>query len=332
MKKHDLSGKQISDAEAMKTVIAAKAALEAAKKEISALRKDRDQLLSEYTDMRTARKLPKTKPCARAKESGDRVRVSVGDVHGMRMDRSAVDAFLSDLKLWDPDEIILGGDILECGGWLAKHQPIGFIALSDYTYQEDVEAANWFLDQLQSAAPKACIHYIEGNHEDRVERWIVDETMGGKRDAQFLYDAFSPEVLLRLKERGIPYYRRSHVYVDGAPRGWIKRGKMFFTHTLGRGKNAAAQAAAKTAGNVTYFCTHREDTATVVFPAVGLVKAFNPGCLCTMQPVWMNSDPSNWSQGYAVDIIARSENFQRLHVPIWRGESLAGAMIERFKS
>jgi hypothetical protein len=156
--------------------------------------------------------------------------------------------------------------------------------------------------------------------------------MGGKRDAQFLYDAFSPETLLRLKERGIEYFRRSEIYVDGAPRGWIKLGKMFFTHTLGRGKNAAEQAARKTAANVTYFCTHREDTATVVFPSVGLVKAFNPGCLCTMQPVWMNSDPSNWSQGYAVDIVAASENFQRLHVPIWRGESLAGAMIERFKS
>jgi hypothetical protein len=50
-----------------------------------------------------------------------------------------------------------------------------------------------------------------------------------------------------------------------------------------------------------------------------------------MQPVWMNSDPTNWSQGYGVDIVTPSENFQRMHVPIWRGESLAGAMIERFK-
>jgi hypothetical protein len=327
-----LTGLHTSDAEAMQTVIAAKAALEAAKREIVSLRKDRDQLLSEYTDMQRARKVPKFKPEPRKKTTGDKVRVSLGDVHGMRMDRAAVDALLSDLRLLDPDEIVLGGDILECGGWLAKHQPIGFIALSDYTYQEDVAAANWFLDQVQAAAPRAVIYYIEGNHEDRVERWIVDETMGGKRDAQFLYDAFSPETLLRLKERGIEYFRRSEIYVDGAPRGWIKLGKMFFTHTLGRGKNAAEQAARKTAANVTYFCTHREDTATVVFPSVGLVKAFNPGCLCTMQPVWMNSDPSNWSQGYAVDIVAASENFQRLHVPIWRGESLAGAMIERFKS
>ena len=35
---------------------------------------------------------------------------------------------------------------------------------------------------------------------------------------------------------------------------------------------------------------------------------------------------------YGIDIIAKSGNFQRFHVPIWRGESLAGAMIQRFKA
>jgi hypothetical protein len=331
MKTHELTGRNVSSDEAIKTVIAAKAEVAKLKRECSALRKDRADLLSEYTDMRNARKVPKCKPKPRT-VGGDRVRICAGDVHGMMMDHKAVAAFLADVKLWDPDEIVLGGDITECGGWLAKHQPIGFIASCDYTYQEDILAANWFLDELQKAAPRARIYYVEGNHEDRVERWIVDETMGSKRDAQFLYAAFSPQTLLRLKERNIEYFRRSVVYVDGAPRGWIRLGKMFFTHTLGKGKNAANQAAAKTAGNVTYFCTHREDTGTMVFPSVGLVKAFNPGCLCSMQPVWCNSDPTNWSQGYGVDIIARSENFQRVHVPIWRGESLAGAMIERFKS
>ena len=331
MKTHELAGKTISGDDAIRKVIDAKAEAEKLRREVSALKKDRDDLLAEYTDMRLARPVPTVKAKAR-KVGGDRIRVSFGDVHGMLMDKEAVAAFLADLKLLDPDEVVIGGDILECGGWLAKHQPLGFISSCDYTYQEDVAAANWFLDEVQKAAPRAVIYYIEGNHEDRVERWIVDETMAHKRDAQFLYDAFSPETMLRLKERGIQFFRRSITYVEGAPRGWIKLGKMFFTHTLGKGKSAAAQAASKTAGNVTFFCTHREDTATIVFPSVGLVKAFNPGCLCSLQPVWMHSDPTSWSHGYAIDVVAASDNFQRLHVPIWRGESLAGAMIERFKS
>jgi hypothetical protein len=333
MKEHELTGKNITDSDAIRTVIAAKAALDAAKREIAALKKDRDDLLSEYTDIRNARQINiASKKPTQQKTKENRIRVCFGDVHGMMMDRQAVSAMLADIKLLEPDEIVIGGDLVECGGWLAKHQPLGFIALSDYTYAEDIEAANQFLDRLIEAAPNAVIYFVEGNHEDRVERWIMDTVQSNKRDAQMLWDAFAPASLLRLKERNIEYYRRSLVYVDGAPRGWIKLGKMYFTHTLGRGKNAASQAARKTAGNVTYFCTHREDTASVVFPSVGLVKAFNPGCLCVMQPVWMHSDPTEWSQGYGVDVIAKSGNFQRLHVPIWRGESLASAMIERFKS
>ncbi len=331
-KSHSLKGKTITHDEVIHKVIDAQSRVKELVDENKALRKDRDQLLEEYTDMRNARQVAKSPLKQRDTPALDKVRVSFGDVHGMMMDRDAVGAMLRDITTLDPDEIVIGGDLLEIGGWLAKHQPIGFIALCDYSYQEDINAANWFLDELQKYAPHAVIHYIEGNHEDRMERWCVDQTMAHKRDANFLRDAFSPESLLRLKERGITYYRRSEIYGEGLPRGWIKLGKMFFTHSLTYSANAARDAASKTAGNVTYFCTHREDSATIVFPAIGIVKAFNPGCLSQMQPIWKHSNPTSWSQGYAIDFIAKSENFQRIHVPIWKGESLAGNMIERFKS
>lgn len=322
----------VSGDHAYETVIELQARLKAAKREVEALRKDREQLLDEYNDRIRARDVPHSPITARKKTTADTVRVCIGDLHGMRQDASCVSAFLADLAVLDPDEIVLGGDMLECGGWLAKHQPIGFVAQTDYSYQEDVEATSWFLDQLQVAAPHAVIHYLIGNHEDRVERWCVDQTMAHKRDGEFLLAAFSPVSLLRLDERGIKYYERTQVYADGCPRGWMKLGRMHFTHQLGKSQNAARDSAMRTAGNVTYFHTHREDAATLVFPTVGMVKAFCPGCACVMQPVWKHSDPSGWSQGYGIDYVAKSGNFQRVHVPIWRGESLAGSMIERFKS
>jgi len=327
-----LTGKDVTADPAIEKVIAAQAKVYDLQRVNKALQRDRADLLAEYQDVQTARKLPPRKRSRAGTKRADSVCVSAGDVHGMRMDRVAVNAFIVDLTMLDPDIIVLGGDIVECGGWLAKHQPIGYVALSDYTYQEDIGAANWFLDEVQKAAPHADIHYLEGNHEDRVERWCVDQTMANNRDAQFLRAAFSPAALLRLEERGITYYRRSEIYGEGLPRGWIKLGKMYYTHELGASSNAARQAVLKTAGNVTYFHTHREDTATVVYPSVGMVKAFCPGCLSEMQPIWKHSDPTSWSQGYALDVIAKSGNFQRVHVPIWRGESLAGAMVERFRS
>lgn len=331
--KIDLRGKRVTSDPAMEKVIDAQSKIADFQRTIKALMADRAQLLEEYNDMRTARPVPKCRTHDSKRTKEEQVRMSFADSHGMRMDRQAVEAVIRDVRIFKPDVIVFGGDGAECGGWLAKHQPIGFVATCDYSYQEDIAATNWMLDELQAAAPDAEFHYLEGNHEDRVERWCVDTTMAHGRDAEFLRAAFSPYALLRLEERGIPYYRRTEIYGAGLPRGWIQLGKMFFTHELGaNSKNAARDAVQKTAGNVTFFHTHREDTATIVYPGIGICKAFNPGCLSQMQPIWRHSDPTSWSQGYAIDFIAKSGNFQRVHVPIWKGESLAGAMVERFKS
>jgi hypothetical protein len=220
----------------------------------------------------------------------------------------------------------LNGDIVECGGFLAAHHTLGYVAQTSYSYQDDIAAANWFLDEVQKAAPKAEIHYLEGNHEDRVERWVVDQTMRHQRDSEFLRELIAPNALLKLEQRGINFYRRSVEYVPGLPPGWIKLGKIFFVHELSGSKNAARDSVTRTAGNVVYAHTHREDSASVVLPGVGLVKAWNPGCLCQRQPLWRHSDPTGWSHGYAVQIVAKSGEFLHLNIPIWEGRSLAGNM------
>lgn len=320
-----------TDDTAMERVIAAQARANALAREVAALRKDRDGLLEEFTDLRQARKVPRSPDKRGARASADIVRVYAGDVHGMRMDRDAVGAFLADIDELDPDEIVLGGDILECGGHLARHQPIGYVALCDYTYQEDVAAANAFLDDLQAVAKRARVLYLEGNHEHRVERWCVDQALANQRDADFLRAVYGPATLLRLAERGIKYYPQAEIHGEGLPRGWVSLGNMYAAHNIVEGRNAASKAVDKSAGNVTYFHTHAWDQSAKVLPSVGLVVAFSPGCLCEMQPMWRHSDPSGWNQGYDIDFVAASGNFQRVHVPIWRGKSLAGAMVERFR-
>jgi hypothetical protein len=327
-----LKGKRLISDPAMERVISAQSKAEEMGRQLAALKSERKMLLEEFMDFRNARPVPKARPASDRPAKAETVRVSFGDNHGMMMDRAANAALLRDVRVIKPNVIVIGGDLVECGGWLAKHLTVGFVALCDYSYQEDIKAANWLLDELQAAAPDAEIHYLEGNHEDRVERWCVDQTMSHKLDADFLRLAFSPSSVLRLKERGISYYRRSEAYGDGLPRGWFRMGKMLFAHELGASQNAARDAVSKSAANVTYFHTHRADMAIRVFPSVGICRAFNPGCLCLMQPVWQNSNVTDWSQGYAIDFIARSGNFQTVHVPIWKGESLAGAMVERFRS
>lgn len=329
---HDLKSMRVSGDDVISEVTKARANLAKLKRELAAVTKDRNELLNEFEALRLAKYPEPTKTAPEGNSGTDKVRVICCDVHGSAMDRPAVEAFLGDLAKWNPDEIVLLGDIVECGGFLAAHHTLGYVSQTEYSWQEDIAAGNWFLDEVQRAAPNAQIHYIEGNHEDRVERWIVDQTMRHSRDAEFLRQMLAPDILLRLEERGIAFYRRGEHYLPGLPPGWIKLGKVFFVHELGGGKNAASAAVGRTAGNVVYAHTHQEDTATRNLPGVGLVKAFNPGCLCALQPLWRHSNPTDWNHGYAVQFISESGEFLHLNIPIWDGRSLVGSMRTRMQS
>jgi hypothetical protein len=322
----DLSDKRVSSEQAINEMIQAKAKAVELRRELAAVKRDRDDVYSEYRDLQAAKYPVALIRPPKRKVKRDLIRIIANDVHGYNMDRPAVDAFIADLRRWNPDEIVLNGDIIECGGFLAAHHALGYVAQTEYSYQDDIASANWFLDQVQEAAPNAKIHYIEGNHEDRIERWVVDQTMRHTRDSEFLRKLVSPEFLLKLEDRNISFYRRSVEHVAGLPPGWIKLGKIFFVHELSGSKNAARDSVSRTAGNVVYAHTHREDSASVVLPGVGLVKAWNPGCLCQLRPLWRHSDPTGWSHGYGVQIVEESGEFLHLNIPIWNGKSLAGNM------
>lgn len=320
----DIQDKTVLEDGHAKALIALRAKNEKLQRENAALKKDRHDLLQEYADLQAAKyPVTKTSPAKQIK-TGDFVRVICNDVHGALMEREAVNAFLDDLAMWNPDEIVLNGDIIDCGGFLAAHHTMGYIAQSSYTYQDDVAATNWFLDELQARAPKAVIHFIEGNHDARPERWIMDQKIKNNRDAEFLMSLVSPRSLLNLQDRGITYYERSKTHVKGLPPGWIKLGKVLFVHELGASVNAARQALGKTAANVVFAHSHREDSATMNLPGVGLVKAWNPGCLCRLQELYMHSNPSSWSHGYAVQLVSKGGTFLHLNIPIWQGRSLVG--------
>lgn len=287
--------------------------------------------LERLLDAATSARKPKALPKARRqpKLKGDKVRMLMGDLHGCFGDKLAVSRALSDAKELQPDEIVLGGDMVDCSGFLAQHHVLSYEGELRYSYQEDLASAAQFLDALQAACPNAKIEYLEGNHESRVEKWAIKTALKHQGDVQWLIQQNSAEHQLHLKERGIPYYRVGE-YHDGLKiPGWIKRGKIYITHAISFAKHAAAQALAKTAGNVVFFHSHRADTFTTSLVHAGTVSAWNPGCLCGQQPLYRHSNPSGWSNGYAVQFVAKSENFLHLQVPIIEGESLLTPLLNK---
>jgi predicted phosphodiesterase len=276
-----------------------------------------------------AKPITPAKPTRRGKE--DIVRVIIPDTHGAKVDKGALAACLGDLKALSPDEVILLGDHVDAGGFLAQHHVMGYVAESSYTYEADIAATNAFLDAVQSAAPRAKVEYIEGNHERRIEQWAVTQTLRNSKDAEYLRRAFAPEFLLKLAERGISYYRQAECYDGLALQGTIKRGKCYFTHGSSTSKQATTTMLQNFAGNIVFGHTHREQSSSARPVHTGQIKSWNPGCLCELQPLWCHTHCTAWTHGYAIQLVARSGEFLHLNIPIIGGKSLLGSLAGKFQ-
>lgn len=243
------------------------------------------------------------------------------DSHGNHIDIPARDAFIKDVKELCPDKVILLGDHLDCAGTFSTHQRSYTNEMAE-SYQDDVEAANVFLDMLQKAASSAKDwHYIEGNHEAHVERW-ASRTFQSKRDADKLLDSYGPTKVLDLKRRGIRYYRRSEHYQGISIPGTIRVGRCFFTHGISHSKHAASTHLERFGASVVFGHIHRSQSVvsrTVTSKGHG---AFCPGTLAKLQPLYKHTEPTSWSHGYGLQLVNPSGRFLHINVPILNGESL----------
>ena len=290
----------------------------------------REKKRADMLEARLARlqavKVPKPQAVKKRRGKDDTIRVIFPDLHGYYQDTQAVAAFLSDVKTLAPDEVIGLGDLIDCGGFLAQHHVMGFVAETSYTYEQDIAAAGAFLDALAGAAPGAQIDLIEGNHCARPERWAVTSALRNQVDSEFLRRLNAPATLLDFKGRGIRYYRRAERYDNLPVPGAIRRGKACFVHGLIRGGSAPEKLLSLFGTNVFYGHTHRAVSVLTRSVTQGVIGAFNLGCLSQLQPLWQHGDPTTWTHGYGIQIVARSGNFLPLMVPIVDGVSLLPEM------
>lgn len=297
-------------------------------KEVTSLRQQLDHAVAQIERLERATKqkiIAATPP--RKRGSGDIVRVVIPDTHGAKVAHKAVAAMLSDIKTINPQEIILTGDHVDCGGHLAQHHVMGYVAETPYSYEDDVAAANTFIDSVRAAAPHAKIEYIEGNHERRVETWCVTQTLRHSKDAEGLRKLYAPEFRLFLKERGIPYYRDSVCHDGLTVPGVIRRGKCYFFHGFNTSKHATAKTVEQVGGNCVFGDTHRAQSYVTRKVNVGIVGSWNPGCLCELQPLWQHTNPTEWTHGYGIQFVTSDGDFLHLNIPIIDDKSLFGALV-----
>src|ERR1700689_3790165 len=258
----------------------------------------------------------------------DSVRVIIPDSHGHHIDKRAAKACLADVRILAPNEIVLLGDHVDAGGLFSRHPP-SYVSELEESYSQDVLAAAAFLDDLQRAAPRAKYHYLEGNHEQHVERWAVGQ-FRRKVDADRFLSGMGPQNALELRSRGIAYYRRSVFYQGLTIPGCIRLGRCFYVHGISHSSNAAAVHLRRFGANVVFGHTHTAQSLisrTVTSSGHG---AWCPGTLAELQPLYRHTEPTQHSHGYAVQFISgRTGRFAHFNVPIVNGSSMLHALAKR---
>jgi hypothetical protein len=267
-------------------------------------------------------------------QGGSYIRVVIPDTHGCVGHKPALAAFLADLKQLGTasiHEIVCLGDHLECGGFLAQHHVAHYVAQTEYTFADDVNATNVLFDEVQTVCPKARIKYMEGNHCRRLETWCVTQALRNKIDAEYLRKMFCVEHVLSLEKRGIEYFKQGRFYDGLSIPGTIRLGKCYFTHGERAGKTATSATLGDFAGCVVHGHTHTAAAASGNTVHSGRTVAYCPGCLCELQPLWRHTSPTNWSHGYGLQFVNKGGEFTHLNVPIADGVSFLGPLLRMVK-
>lgn len=222
----------------------------------------------------------------------------LSDIHFPYHDPIALLAAEEVLQVYRPQHIFLNGDILD-------FEEVSFYDKDPHRtkpLQDEIDEARGWLAQLRRQHPSATITYLQGNHEDRLRRWLM------KHQGLASLRAVKLESLLGLNElkmRCIPY-DKGLIHEDVL----IRHGKRC---GLGAGlKNLRDSMMSGTSGH-----THKLTYDAVTTPR-GPLHWVQSGCLCQMDMPYWTQPPS---QQHGMVLGWRIHGTMRLKpVPIYDGE------------
>ena len=219
------------------------------------------------------------------------------DLHIPYHDRAALACVERAYALLKPDEVVILGDWLDCEAFSA-HPKTSLAELQAHKFIDDeMRPCRELLGRLQKHGN--ALTYIEGNHEARIERFAV--SLGGNLGPD-LYALISPRAIFgegRKRWTWIPY-KSELAHYEITPDLWALHG---WSHAKSAARVHQDRAVSV---SVVYGHTHRQQSEARRDPATGRVlKSWSPGCLCKLQPLYAQNQPTSWVQGFSIVYIGR---------------------------
>jgi predicted phosphodiesterase len=233
------------------------------------------------------------------------------------------------------DTVVNLGDFLDLPAQGRFEQEPAFA----FTTQHAINRGHKFLQQQRAVAgPRAKLVLIEGNHDKRMEKFIMNNaasTLGLKKaNMPDSMPVMSLPYLLRLDEIGVEY-------IDAYPAGayWLndKLRAVHGSKVRSGGSTAAAYTNDSPHISTIFGHVHRQELQSkTVFDRLGPIKsvAVSPGCLCRVDgavpsvngATKIDGSPAvyyeNWQQGMAVIMYKPSGEFYTELVQIDNGRAV----------
>lgn len=246
-------------------------------------------------------------------------------------DEQAMDVALQVVKETQPDVIVNLGDLVDLPEFSRHPQEPGFAR----TTQRSIDRAHEWLAQQRASSPDAQIVLLEGNHDRRLEKAIVQNAQSAfglqRANVPESWPVLSLPFLLRMDELGVEY-------IEGYPANifWINDNlACIHGHKSRSGGSTAAAVVGDERSSIIFGHIHRielqHQTRRIRSGSKNNLAAC-PGCLCRIDgavPGFKSSTDiygrpvqswENWQQGIAVVSYEEGDGFFHVElVPIHGG-------------
>ncbi len=216
----------------------------------------------------------------------------LSDVHLPYHDKKTIEKWADECRDRNAQTILLNGDILDCYQ-LSSH----FKEPDKGRFRDEVDCAKAFFAWLRAKFPKARIVYKEGNHDERLRRYLAE-----RAPALFDIKEFDLRTIIGLDGFGVEWINRKRV---------VRVGKLAVVHGhefKGSGGVMPARWLFLRTG-ATALCGHFHQSSYYTFRTLDQkeIGVWSVGCACFLSPDWL---PVNqWSNGWAMVDVAQNGEF-----------------------
>lgn len=230
----------------------------------------------------------------------------LSDVHIPFHTREAVEAAVDAGKRAGCGVVLLNGDALDCHN-VSRYDHDG----SKLTYQQEIEYGRQFFAYLRGQFPKARIIFKEGNHEERLSKYILS-----RAPALFGINDCTLESLVGLENCGVEFVGEQRVVHAGNLR-------VIHGHEYGGGVNAPVNAARwlMMRARKPAIMGHLHQTSEQIERNIDgdQLATWSVGCLCGLSPRYRRLN-AKWNWGAAIVDVSRDKSFSLRNMRISGGK------------